>query len=570
MATYTKNYNLIKPSGDDCYDIEDINKNSDAIDNQLSFFNNQIYNINISLEEIKEKINENLSYITENKDNIENHIADIVGSDVGTHGFRFFNNQLEYFNGRDWSKTIGAPPNNVDNLDIKIGNSELTIYWSDPEDTVFGDNVISKWKGTKLIKKVGSFPTSVNDGILVIDNHEKNKYKDKGITINNLIDGVEYFFQLFPYSDTGFINSNESNKIRERARKFRKMTLNIDLKNPDPESCITYEDDAVNMNQGSSLWDIFFGYKPCLFKDGKVVGYLDKNNFAKFEDGTDADITSGDCGDVMIEFPKLGINITSFDNQIKLSVTNNPQDLQFLYYAHERFDVSKKFFYMASYQGHCLDDRLRSISGKTVCNTLKRDDYRTKAQANGNNYEMFAYYQIVFIQCLYLLKYKNLNSQLALGKGDISNISLNKVTGTTNMFGMNYGRKDVNTESVKIFGLENFWGMELQICDGVFLDEELNVFTTNDKFGNSRLYTKKGKVEEGNGFVSKVVGTNELGFLGNEFEGSSNTYFCDIQTYSLNSNKVGMINKSDENIEKGGIFYMMASENGFASRLMYL
>lgn len=35
MATYTENYNLIKPEGTDFYNIDDFNENADAIDSAL-------------------------------------------------------------------------------------------------------------------------------------------------------------------------------------------------------------------------------------------------------------------------------------------------------------------------------------------------------------------------------------------------------------------------------------------------------------------------------------------------------------------------------------------------------
>ena len=55
---------------------------------------------------------------------------------------------------------------------------------------------------------------------------------------------------------------------------------------------------------------IFNKIKPCLFKNGAVVGYLNPDNFAQFADGTAADITSGNNGDVMIEIPKTGYKIS--------------------------------------------------------------------------------------------------------------------------------------------------------------------------------------------------------------------------------------------------------------------
>ena len=49
-------------------------------------------------------------------------------------------------------------------------------------------------------------------------------------------------------------------KYEEPKPKYRIMTVKIDQNNPDPETCCTYADDAVNMIPGSSDWDDFFGH----------------------------------------------------------------------------------------------------------------------------------------------------------------------------------------------------------------------------------------------------------------------------------------------------------------------
>ena len=74
----------------------------------------------------------------------------------------------------------------------------------------------------------------------------------------------------------------------------------IDLSNSNPATCVTYADDAVGMTAGDSAWDEFFGHYPVLLKNGVEVGKLNPNNFDQFEDGTTADISSGNAGDAMI------------------------------------------------------------------------------------------------------------------------------------------------------------------------------------------------------------------------------------------------------------------------------
>ena len=62
---------------------------------------------------------------------------------------------------------------------------------------------------------------------------------------------------------------------------------------------------------------------------------------------------------------------------------------------------------------------------------------------------------------MYILKYKNLNSQAALGRGYVDNSNGSAVqTGLTNAKGFNYGSTSSGTNTtdnrVKLFGLEDF------------------------------------------------------------------------------------------------------------------
>ena len=172
------------------------------------------------------------------------------------------------------------------------------------------------------------------------------------------------------------------------------------------------------MTPASDEWDTLFGVKPCLFQNGVVVGYLNPNNFAQFVDGSTADITSGNAGDVMIEFPRMGLNIsTDGSNVITISVTDNPNDSNFSYLAHTRGNASRDYFYLGAYKGYTLSSNLRSLSGKAPTVNQTIGIFRTQAHNNGTGYENSGFYQLTFRQALYTLKYKNLNSQVAVGMG---------------------------------------------------------------------------------------------------------------------------------------------------------
>ena len=170
------------------------------------------------------------------------------------------------------------------------------------------------------------------------------------------------------------------------------------------------------------------------------------------------------------------------------------------------------------------------MSGKTPTVDTTIGNFRTYAQANGNGYDQSAFNQLVFRQCMYLLKYKNLNSQTAVGYGYANGNSSSASTGGTNTKGMDYGETTGKLQ-MKLFGIEDFWGNVLEFIDGVFIDSSYNILTATENFNNTGSgYTNQGTsgLSSGNkGWMSKVQGTSEKGFLLKEVSGSKTTYYSD-------------------------------------------
>ena len=310
----------------------------------------------------------------------------------------------------------------------------------------------------------------------------------------------------------------------------RTMTVIIDKTDSNPETCITYADDAIGMTPGSDEWDSFFGHYPCLFKDGKEVGKLNPNNFAQFEDGTSADITSGNAGDVMIAFPKLGYKITSTNTTLTVSMTNSSNLEGYCYLAHTRGTTVKDKFYLGAYKGYVSSNKLRSLSGKSPTGSKTISTFRTYAQANGSGYDQIAFNQLVFIQCMYLLKYKNLNSRNAVGNGYAKETNYGFTsTGGTNTKGMDFG-ETTGSLQMKLFGLEDLWGNFLEFIDGIYCDSSYNILTATENFND----TGSGYINQGSsgfskdteGYIKDVQGKSETGFILKSKNGSSSTYYC--------------------------------------------
>ncbi len=369
---------------------------------------------------------------------------------------------------------------------------------------------------------------------------------------------------------------------------YQTMTAVINLSNSNPTTCVTYADDAVGMT--AEQWDEFFGHYPVLLKDGKEVGRLDRNNYALFEDGSLADIESGKSGDVMIAFPRRGLKITkSGTTTMTISMTNDPDNPDFKYYAHQRGSVQKNVFYIGAFKGYKDgDNKLRSLSGKTPTVSITIGAARTYAQNNGSGYEQSAFYQLLFRQCAYVMKFGSLNSQMAVGKGLVS-ASAKVNTGGANAYGMdceiikasNPSYMTDGKHQVKCLGVEDFWGNVWEWIDGLVTDSSnpINILTNTDNFqdngkGAGYMTTSSGMSSGNGGWLKEPQGNTEAGFTFKASGGSSTTYFTDYAY--LYGGYVAYFGGGWSTGDPAGAFFLHVNDSASGSygdvsaRLMYL
>lgn len=369
--------------------------------------------------------------------------------------------------------------------------------------------------------------------------------------------------------DKDEVNELIDQRVKEEARNPRPkiMTAVIDQANSNPLTCITYENDAKMMEKGFDDWDKFFGTKLVLFKDGKEVGDLQDSelNNLKPEDG-----------DVMVKFRRMGLNIKTVGDKVYVSMTDNPNDSNFKYYAHTRGATRKEAFYLGAYLGFLDGNKLRSVTGKKPQDNKSITDFRTYAQANGSGYDLCGFYQLTFLQAMYVLKYGNLDSQTAIGKG-LTSGGQNAVntTGATNGHGIDYGTAS-DTQQMRFQFIEDFYGNRRWAIDGIATDNNCRLYTATDNFNNSR----SGYLDTGingpntGGYLDKVFGTNELGFIAKTFGGSSSTYYSDC-TY-IRSNYLLFFGGDAGDGTSAGAFYcrLFSGDSvaiwSLAARLMYL
>jgi hypothetical protein len=439
------------------------------------------------------------------------------------------------------SPTPGYAPGDVSSLTATAGNAQVTLTWTDPSDVVVDGLTLMEWAGTKVLRKAGSYPVSHTDGVLVVDSMTRDQYASTGIVDSGLTNGTVYYYQAFPYSTANKYNEDVANRASATPTEFTAAVygVRIDNTNLNPETGVEYTDDAVGMTGGSTTWNTLFPFldiKPCLLKEGVVQYYLDPTDYSKKADGSASDITSGNDGDVMIEIPKMAYSMVTSGNYLYVKVTNNPSPTNgvnedWCFHAHTRSTAGdKEKLYVGAYLGWTDGStKLRSLSGKAPTETQTIGTFRTRAQANGTGYDQIAFYPLTLLQCLYLIRYKNRDSQAAIGRGFVDGNSAATNTGGANTRGMYYGEA-TGKQQMKFAGIEDFWGNLYYWIDGLYSNATRNMLTAFKTFNDTGSgYTDRGQGAPGNigNYMSVCQGTSATGFIAKTVAGSASTYFCD-------------------------------------------
>ena len=456
-------------------------------------------------------------------------------------------------------------------LESKIDKTQVVDYYSiSDSNTVPSSKALVKMLTTlskdidKKVSKIDGKGLSTNDFTDVLkkklDNIENDAEKNKVTSVNGMTGDVTIDVDLSDYVKKTDLKVGTY---------YKTMTAVIDQSNSNPLTCVTYEDDARLMEKGSKAWDDFFGAKLVLFKDGKEVRDLKDEELNS--------LTESD-GDVMVKFRRMGLRIKTVGDKVYVTMTDNPNSPDFKYYAHTRGDAARDAFYLGAYLGYEKDGKLRSIKGFRPTGNKTIGAFRTIAQANGSGYEQMGYYQWMYLQCMYILKYGNLDSQTALGKGLTGgsyNESNCKNTGGTIGKGADFGSTDSMLQ-MRFQFIEDMWGNKYQWVDG-FGTKDGSLWIGNDKFNDDKNgYEKYGIGVSGSGYLKKAVGSTEQGFVAASLGGSSSTYYCDYGYYSPSSNFFAFVGGRVGLGSSAGAFYCFCgcsasySDWNLGARLMFI
>ncbi len=374
---------------------------------------------------------------------------------------------------------------------------------------------------------------------------------------------------------------------------YKTYGVAIDETNSDPLTAVTYIDDAVGMVKGSSAWDtmpIYKDIRPCLqrYKRGddtppEVIAYLNPNDYTRDVDGMDVTnyITTGTDGEylinVMVEHPHAGFQFASPTlNKPEWRLTAQHSKPGFCYDAVSRNAVGDRSkFYVGAYLGWYDGTSLRSLSGKMPTTNITIGTARNYAQANGMGFQQLTWGIMRYLHVLYLIRFGNRNSQMAIGQGNTTSLQF-AMTGNTNKNGMYYGTQS-GIEQMKCFGIEDLWGNVAVYADGLYINSAYEALSAYKSFNDTGAgYHNNGKLATADvdGYTQYTQSTNACGALIRAGAyGSATTHYCD--TSAIVQSAFMVVGGSNHGTTGAGIFLLRGLTNSiaptnFGARLCYI
>lgn len=442
---------------------------------------------------------------------ITNHLNAKLNTEGGAHGLRYWNDELQFNNGQTWvtieTGAGGLPPANMKSVEVIYGNdsTSLVLKGVDPDDGVGGDGqTLVKWQGTKIVRKVGSYPTKVTDGTLVCDYQVRNQYRNTGFTDTGLVKGTTYYYRWFPYSDQGVVNVSADDKVN-RASKAPEENMIVGVTADWANNTYTRTDKAVGQSAGTFFdkFKAFGGRRRCIVADDKTIlafhgdaAYTETGKLTKKVTKNGRTYAVGTSVQVMVYQPKFYYKVTP------ITKVSNPYSTGFMirkatyqvadvqysgFKVHPDFVRNgKELPYILISAFECatqdasgnyittnasLGTKLASIAGAkpatgsngTNNHTFTRAVARNLAHARGAGWEIGDMLTAAATQLLAMIEYGGMDLQTLLDRGNVGNTGSYAgvlATGGTSSLGnaSGHGAGDAGKRCMSYRGEENIYG----------------------------------------------------------------------------------------------------------------
>ena len=355
----------------------------------------------------------------------------------------------------------------------------------------------------------------------------------------------------------------------------------------DPSGCLTYADTCE-------------GFEPMLGGSGNVDegdwkqglnSLFDKIEVGYFNYTTDGDYchignTWNKVNKNSISFngpynftriPKIYQKVESLDsNRTKLSLSLVQFDGSTLHPSFITDNVEKPYTYIGRTLGTMWGlSHMTSAANASPETNLTRAAFRSSAKSHGTAFNMTTYYDRDLINKLYLLAFKNFNSQVALGPG-YTGASAKINTGGTAGKSWMYGTTD-DSEQMSFLGIEDWWGNLYQwLDDYVLYNGTIYVGTNSNPTDDTSGKTAIGQFAGSSGAhpLKAKFGLNDT-FISEASGGSATTGMCDYQYWNNSGTYIASAGGSWDRGSGAGAFCLGSdtsvsySGSGIGARLTY-
>lgn len=356
----------------------------------------------------------------------------------------------------------------------------------------------------------------------------------------------------------------------------------------------------MNFSTDTWIWgdwtgDEFFMPRPVLIKqDYSEKIYLNPDNLALDEDGNDVSAIltgSTDGYNAMMEWGRNGKKIwyklvpETDDATYTCYIADKQLDSGFHAWSfYDANSVLGDHFYTSIYNGSTVGSALRSLSGKTPNNNEAGATQITRAKANNQNGETYAWYIDVFadrilINLLMILVIKSTNSDV-IGYGNYSSGSSASSliqSGLGNTKGMFYGKQ--SNSVCKVFGMENYFANCWRRMAGLILSSGAQLYKLT--YGTADGSSAAGYIESDSApanylnaskniatnlstsYITKESALSNGALIASAFAGANATYYSDA-CWSLTGVRFALVGGDCNNGSACGAFAL--SLNGALSR----
>ncbi len=444
----------------------------------------------------------------------------------------------------------GIPPQNMASINAKIGDGCVKLNFLEPQNTVIEDQLVCTTKGVVVVRKQGSMPENMNDGIVVLHNEELGKYADVPFVDSGLVNDEDYYYRFFSYSDHGVFNLNEENVVKATPKEYILYGFRIKKADSNPNTRIEYLEQAVGMtpakmdyttgkfNYGS--WnpeEVFFlqnNYPAMVRSNGKEDYKLNPDDYTKKLDGTPSDVSNLSYdGNAMARMDTVWTYQYEDATYEYCYICNIQLNDNYKAYAHQRADGTiMDYIWISCFEGALNSNKIRSIKGLTPMTGQSGTNEITYATNNGNLWHTRSWAHRNLINMLLILMARTDDTQTAYGYGYYTGGSSSSpnllATGFGSAKGRFYGSK-ANRDVVKVFHIENWWGdIWERIAGLMYVSGKIYTKMVKQYNTTGSGYTNTGVVMGGTsgGYCSATKMTDQ-GRLPVTMSGSQTTYTCD-------------------------------------------